>query len=287
VTIPSPLPKDAALLDLAVMAPGLELRDPGIWFARSQGAISYPAYGNAACLAVEDRSFWFRHRNRCIVSLVRRFSPGGVFLDIGGGNGFVAKGLTEAGVTCVLVEPGIDGALAAHARGIDPVICARLEDSDLPPESSDAAGMFDVLEHIEDETTALRRVRALLRPGGRLFLTVPAYPFLFSTDDVMAGHYRRYTTASLSRALLASGFHIEFASYMFAPLPPPIFLLRTAPTLLGLRRDAGDRRNEAEHNPSGLAARVIDRLLAWEFRRLDAGRSVWFGTSCICVAVRV
>jgi hypothetical protein len=70
----------------------------------------------------------------------------------------VAKGLTEAGVRCALIEPGIDGALAAHSRGIDPVICARLEDLDLPPASTAAAGMFDVLEHLKDERAALRQV---------------------------------------------------------------------------------------------------------------------------------
>jgi hypothetical protein len=44
------------------------------------------------------RSFWFLHRNRCIVSLVRRFAPDGRFLDIGGGNGYVARGLVAAGI---------------------------------------------------------------------------------------------------------------------------------------------------------------------------------------------
>jgi hypothetical protein len=96
----------AMTFDLATLAPSLERRDPGIWFARRQERVSYPDQGNAACLAVEDRSFWFRHRNGCIVSLVRRFPPEGVFLDIGGGNGFVSRGLTAAGVTCALVEPG-------------------------------------------------------------------------------------------------------------------------------------------------------------------------------------
>jgi 2-polyprenyl-3-methyl-5-hydroxy-6-metoxy-1,4-benzoquinol methylase len=58
------------------------------------------------------------------------------------------------------------------------VICARLEDAGLPPMSIDAGGMFDVLEHIEDEVAALRHVHALLCPGGRLFRTVPADQFL-------------------------------------------------------------------------------------------------------------
>lgn len=279
-------PDHGTLMDLASLAPGLERRDDGLWFARQQAAVSYPAHGNAACLEIEDGSFWFRHRNRCIVSLVRRFSPAGLFLDIGGGNGYVAKGLTEAGIACVLVEPGIDGALAARARGIDPVICARLEDADLPPASIAAAGMFDVLEHIRDEAAALRQVHTLLKPGGRLFLTVPAYQFLYSADDEVAGHFRRYTISGLTRALAGAGFRVEFASYMFAPLPPLVFLLRTVPSRLGLRRGADPERDAAEHAPDGMAARLMDRMLAAEHRRIDAGRTLPVGGSCLCVAVK-
>ena len=271
-------------LDLASLATGLERRDPGIWFARRQGEVSYPAQGNAACFAVEDRSFWFAHRNRCILSLARRFPPDGVFLDIGGGNGYVTKGLMDAGIACILLEPGIDGALSAHARGIDPVICATLEEAELPLASIAAAGMFDVLEHIEDDGAALRRVHALLRPGGRLFVTVPAHPFLYSAEDRRAGHFRRYTASGLARALETSGFRVEFISYMFSPLPPLIFLLRTLPSWLGLGGRTGPAQDTAEHAPDGMIARVIDRILIFEYARIAAARTLPFGGSCICVA---
>jgi SAM-dependent methyltransferase len=274
------------LPDFATAGSGLEWREPGIWFGRNQAKVSYPEQGNAASFVLEDRSFWFRHRNRCIIETVRRFAQYDVLLDIGGGNGYVAKGLVGAGVRCMLLEPGIDGALAAHARGIDPVICARLEDAGFAADSIAAAGMFDVLEHIEDDAAALRQVHCLLRPGGQLFLTVPAYPALFSEDDRLAGHFRRYTLASLTRVLAGSGFEIRFASYMFAPLPPLVFLLRTMPTRLGLRRGADPERDAADHAPSGLAAHVMGRLLDMEWRWLAAGRRVPLGGSCLCVARR-
>jgi SAM-dependent methyltransferase len=272
--------------DLSIQAPGLELRADGIWFARRQAPVSYPEHGNAACLQIEDRSFWFRHRNRCIASVVRRFAPHGALLDIGGGNGYVSKGLTEAGIACALVEPGIDGALAARARGVDPVICARLEDVGMAPESIGAAGMFDVLEHIKDEANALRQVRALLRPGGLLFLTVPAYAFLHSADDVAAGHFRRYTLRSLTRAVIGSGFRPEYGTYLFAPLPPVVLLLRTLPSLLGLRRPADAELQSSEHVPEGLTARAMDRLLDIEAKRIEAGGSIPFGTSLLAVCIK-
>jgi SAM-dependent methyltransferase len=199
------------------------------------------------------------------------------------------RALAGAGVICAVVEPGIDGTLAARTRGIDPVICARLEDLHLPQGCIAAAGMFDVLEHINDEAVALRRVHSFVRPGGRLFLTVPVYQFLFSTDDISAGHFRRYTISRLGHALFAAGFRVEFASYIFAPLPPPplIFFQRTLPSRLGLRRGVDAARNTAQHVPRGLAAKLMDRLLAAELHSLHAGRRLPIGGSCMCVAVKL
>jgi SAM-dependent methyltransferase len=279
------IPASSIKRNMAALAPTLELRDPGIWFARTQSPVSYPAQGNAACLKVEDNSFWFRHRNRCIVRVVQRFSGEAIFFDIGGGNGFVARGLMDSGVDCALIEPGLDGALAAHARGIDPVICASLEDVGIRPGAVAAAGMFDVLEHIEDENAALSQVRNLLASGGRLFVTVPAYSFLFSSDDHAAGHFRRYTISGLARALATAGFRIEFASYMFAPLPPAVLVRRTLPSLLGLRQGADPDRDASEHAPRGLAGRLMQYALDGEYRRIAAGKPIPVGGSCLCVAI--
>jgi len=273
--------------DLLDLASDLERRKDGIWFARQQSAVSYPEHGHAACLQIEDQSFWFRHRNRCIASVARRFPTNGTLLDIGGGNGYVAKGLDDAGIACALLEPGVDGALAARARGVDPVICARLEDIGAAAGTVDAAGMFDVLEHIEDEAGALQQVHALLRPGGRLFLTVPAYNFLHSADDVMAGHFRRYTVRSLERALIANGFRPEFSTYIFAPLPPVVLLFRTIPTVLRLRRPEDAEEQSAEElGRQGISTRIINRVLNAEAQRIEAGRTIPFGTSCLAVCTK-
>ncbi|PJE24618.1 MAG: hypothetical protein CK431_05060 [Mycobacterium sp.] len=273
-------------LDISSLAPALERRADGIWFARQQAPVSYPDDGNAACLQLEDRSFWFRHRNRCITTVARRFAPQGTLLDIGGGNGYVSKGLAEAGFACAVVEPGVNGARAARERGLDPVICARLEDIGLTPGSVSAAGMFDVLEHIEDEAGALRQVHSLLRSGGRLFLTVPAYAFLHSTDDVVAGHFRRYTLRKLKRALVGVGFRPEYATYIFAPLPPFVFLLRTLPSLRGRRQPEDEEQQTSEHVREGLSARIIDRMLETEAQRIEKGGTIPFGTSCLAVCMK-
>jgi hypothetical protein len=183
------------------------------------------------------------------------------------------------------VEPGQDGAHAALRRGVTTVVCSTIGDANLPPDSMAAAGMFDVLEHIEDEDGALADVSAILKPGAPFFLTVPAYSWLTSVDDRDAGHFRRYTLRRLARVLSQAGFGIRFASYMFAPLPLPVFLSRTVPSLIGLRGRAAGCAS-SEHRPGGIAALILDRLLEREYGRIEAGQTIPFGTSCVAVAIK-
>jgi SAM-dependent methyltransferase len=209
-----------------------------------------------------------------------------MFLDVGGGNGYVAKALIAAGVDCVLIEPGVDGALAARARAVDPVICARLEDVNLPSGCAASVGLFDVLEHIEDEAACLKLIHSLLEPSGRLFVTVPSYQFLYSSEDHAAGHFRRYSIPRLRRVLAKNNFRIEFSSYFFTPLPPLIFLSRTIPTRLGMRYAEKPEIACSKHTPGGPSAWVMDRMLDLELRRLRAGKRCPLGGSCLCVAVK-
>ncbi len=181
------------MIDMTTLASQLCQNPDGIWVASSQRGISYPEDGNDACFELEDNSFWFRHRNRVIVDLVRSFCPDELFFDIGGGNGCVAKALQDAGFRVALVEPGRGGVRNARLRGLETVVQSTLEDAGFAPESIGAAGIFDVLEHIESDGEFASMLHRYLRPDGYLFVTVPAYPFLWSVDDVHAGHYRRYT----------------------------------------------------------------------------------------------
>jgi hypothetical protein len=104
---------------IEALSPSLRLHEDGIWYGPRTEPLSYPADANDACFDLEDDSFWFQHRNRCIVSVVRRFLPQeGPIFDIGGGNGFVSAGLEDAGFDVVLVEPGPAGAANAKKRGI-------------------------------------------------------------------------------------------------------------------------------------------------------------------------
>jgi SAM-dependent methyltransferase len=277
--------RGGVMQDVSAIARGLTRGSDGIWRSRSHRAVDYPDEANAFCFAVEDGSFWFQHRNAVIVDVVRRFPPAGFIADIGAGNGYVSRGLNEAGFETLVLEPGPSGIQNARTRGLSPLICATLQDAAFRPESLPAAAMFDVLEHIEDDIGVLRLLHQAIVPGGRIYLTVPSFQLLWSSEDDVAGHHRRYTIATLNTQLRGAGFIPEFGTYFFAPLPPPIFLLRSIPTRLGFRQATDVTRISQELQPSeGSAVKIVRALLNAERTLLHRGWRVPTGSSCLVVA---
>jgi SAM-dependent methyltransferase len=82
--------------------------------------------------------------------------------------------------------------------------------------SYSGAVSYNVLEHIEDHVGALRSAARLVRPGGRIVLIVPAFPFAMSPVDIATGHVRRYTKKSMRAALTEAGLTIEHLHYVNA-----------------------------------------------------------------------
>lgn len=260
----------------AAQVPGLT-HTGAFWEAGGGGAVSYPQSGHAALAEIEAGSFWFNHRNAVIAAVAKRFAPPGPLFDVGGGNGYVSLGLRGAGVECIVVEPGPTGAANAVQRGF-PVIRAPFQDLQIPDGSIPAAGLFDVLEHIPDDRAALANLHRVLMPGGRLYIAVPAYNALWSSEDIHAGHFRRYTLGGLQRRLREAGFTVEYGSYFFRALLLPILLLRALPFRLGLR---GTKAPAQDHAPP---PHWLLSLLARERGRIAAGDTLSFGASILVVA---
>jgi SAM-dependent methyltransferase len=272
--------------NLREIAPNLELGQDGWWSSPKLSVVSYPEEGNALCFSVEDTSFWFRHRNRCILEAIQLFPPSGPLFDVGGGNGYVARAIQEAGLEVVLVEPGLAGVRNALKRGVRQVVRATLEDAGVLAESLPAVGLFDVVEHIRDDSGFLAGIRRLVTPGGRVYLTVPAYQWLWSGEDILAGHSRRYTVPTLSRLLENAGYRVEFATYFFGFLPLPILGRRVLPYRLGLASKKvaeGDLRSDHELGHP-LLDRILQTLTRRELSRIAERRPLRFGGSCLAVA---
>jgi SAM-dependent methyltransferase len=275
-------------LDLSRLSAALTY-DPAteIWRSSRAAPVAYPEGDHATCFGIEDESFWFRHRNRCILAAVQRHRPAGFILDVGGGNGYVSRALIDAGFDAVLLEPGPDGAQnAKRARRIPQVICATLDEAALGPGTVPAVGLFDVLEHIDDDRGVVEQLHRILVPGGQVYLTVPSFNWLWSGADVDALHFRRYSHASLA-AVFAGHFDILYLTALFGRTVPAILFGRTVPYALGLQRQRTASQFAAEHRAGGAAtSALVERILAHEVDKVARGIRQRMGSTLLMVARR-
>lgn len=199
-------------------------------------------------------------------------------LEIGCGGGCNLSTLALSAKQVSAIEMDASAVEVATSRHIGEVSQGILGD-DLPAlqQRYELVGMFDVLEHIPDDAEALNQVRALLAADGRLFITVPAYMFLWTSHDEIAHHFRRYRKSGLCELLQKSGFKVVHASYFNTLLFPLAILERMLTRYLKL-----DPARTVAHPP-----RPINRLLAWIFS-IEADWvpkfSLPFGLSILVVA---
>ena len=178
--------------------------------------------------ALEDVHWWYRERRWLLERAVRGLRPG-TALDVGAAGGGNTRVLRSLGWRATALEYGADGAQVAHERGLAVV---RGDATALPVAdgSLDLVVAFDVLEHLEDDASAVAEVRRALRPGGRFLVAVPADPRLWSAHDEAVGHVRRYTRPELTGLLADGGFVLEDVRSWNVLLRPVVALRRRQST---------------------------------------------------------
>ena len=161
------------------------------------------------------------------------------------------------------------------------LVCARSEELAFTSNSFDAIVAGDVLQSVADDLSALREMRRVLKEGGLLCLTVPAYSFLWGEDDEARGHHRRYTVSELRRKLTTCGFQIHRASYFVASAFLPLVVGRAAKDTF---RKSITHHRHCPH-PSRLANATMATLLDGE-RHLLHYINLPFGTRVVCWALK-
>lgn len=230
---------------------------------------------------IEQEHFWFIGRRRLVGQLARRFGSldRGVLVDVGCGTGITLGAV--AGPETLAV--GLDlqpGGLARRVEGPRRMLLVRGDALSLPVGDgvADVVLALDVLEHVDDRVT-LDEIHRILRPGGVLVATVPSFPSLWSYRDEDAGHLRRYTSASLRRALDDSGLEVTRVTYYQFVLFPVVVLTRW----LGRR---WHRVRDAEEQPPPRLNNVLRRLALVESAVLARGIALPWGSSLVAVARR-
>jgi len=178
----------------------------------------------------QESYYWWHVGKRGLVKgLLKKFAGLGQkklkILDVGCGTGMTMKDLSVGNEVW-----GLDGDLAAlnfcRKRGFKNLTRADLSKK-MPyhDKTFEVILCLDVLEHLKDDRLPLREFRRILKPGGILVITVPAYPQLMSRWDEVSGHYRRYSRSNLESLVVRAGFKIKKLSYFnFFALTPAILI---------------------------------------------------------------
>ncbi len=267
--------------DLSYLSNNIGAFSNGIWSVRGEEDISYTKNGHFHIRQVESKSFWFEHRINCLKTAMRNYPLQGPVLDVGGGNGSFSMILQSMGLETILLEPGMEGAINAHKAGVKHIVNGTLQKTDFKKESFTTIVMLDVLEHIDRDAQFMLEIQRVMKPGGRLLLTVPALQILYSPFDEEVGHFRRYSLTRLSRLLRRSGFEVEYQTYFFSMLVFPIFLYRK----LWDRKRKEERPNlKGHYGQNSLIGWFLKPFQFIESFLIRSKLSIPIGTSCLVVA---
>ncbi len=173
---------------------------------------------------VQYLHWWFAGR-RAIISKViskAKLITNAKILEIGAGTGSNLKMLSNFGdvTACECDEYARDFCKDANWK----TILGRLP-NELPTNMKyDLICLFDVLEHVKEDTYALENIKQLMTNNGLLLITCPAYQFLFGKYDLRLGHYKRYTCSELTKTLVNAGYKVEKSGYFNTFLLPLIII---------------------------------------------------------------
>lgn len=189
---------------------------------------------------VQEGHWWFRVRDNILNDIAQKyFKIGDKVLDYGCNYGHSVRILKNSGFKAEGIDISNEAIEYGRSIGISSIFLDR--EKLYGPESFDNAIVLDVLEHIEDDQKALERISSLVKPGGTIVITVPAYGFLWGIQDEISEHFRRYTMNELIDLSLKSGnFDILEKSYFNTILFLPIAFLRISSRLLNIKNRESD-----------------------------------------------
>ena len=242
----------------------------------------------------EDKHWWFATRTRAILALLDKYigrgQEGRRVLDIGAGAGNMMHHLALYG-DVIGLEYNPRPIAIAQQRGYD-VRQGSAADLPFADASFDLIALLDTVEHIPDETAVFAETFRVAKPGGHLLVTVPAYMWLWSNNDVINLHQRRYTAPELGQKLGAAGWQVPYCGYNFTvifPLSAGLILSRRwlgkEPTMSSPHFDEDAYQVEMEPASPWLNS-LLENVGKVEAAALKRVR-LPFGTSVIALAQKV
>lgn len=198
---------------------------------------------------IEKYHWWFVGRRNIIYMFLVNFLPNKInnAIDIGCGTGLNTSLLKSFSNNVAALESS-DVAINFVKKSNPELSIIKGKFPDFySNEKYDLITLFDVLEHIKDDSYSLKRIEELLNPGGVALITIPALPLLWTEHDELFGHYRRYKKGELENLITSNTkLSITKISYFNFFLFPPILLIRLIKKIYNFRKGESDFYNSSK-----------------------------------------
>ena len=178
---------------------------------------------------VEATHWWFVGRRRLFSHMIKRcdLAAGAEILDVGTGTGANLRMLRDMGFVHVMgIDSSPEAARYCQQKGLGSVQLADVCALPFPDGRFDFIMATDVIEHVDEDDKALNELRRVLKPGGKILLTVPTFHSLWGLQDDFSHHKRRYRMPGLLAQVKAARFQPTESFYFNYLLFVPIFLCR-------------------------------------------------------------
>lgn len=209
----------------------------------------------------EHGNWWFVSRRRLIVAFLEKYhiAKDARIIDIGCSGGELLADLMQLGYDNLYALDYSEEAIRiCREKGISNAYVMDGHNPEFPEGYFDLIIASDSLEHLKDDQLALANWSRILKPGGLLFVFVPAFMFLWSHHDDINYHYRRYTRKELKTKLRQSGLDIVQSGYWNTAVFLPTLAVRMLEKITGRNKKAAEKSDAIVVMPEALNRLMIN-----------------------------
>jgi SAM-dependent methyltransferase len=232
---------------------------------------------------LEEANWWYVGRRDLVLKMAAQVDNGLSdkplkILDAGCGTGINLKYFQILGDVYGL-DISKNALIFSRIRGLPSLICGSVDKLPFKNGLFNLVLALDVIEHIDEDISAVMELNRVLKPGGCLIITVPAFRFLWTDHDLAVHHKRRYTRSGLLNILQLGGFETERATYWNSFLFLPVATVRL---LKRFYRSGDDIQTDLAKLPSPLNGLLLGliRIENEILKRFDS--PVGISVICIC-----